>query len=278
MPAGADVGGAADLDQVDELTGASPALPIPRAALVTGGGRRIGRALALALAEDGFAVAIHHHQSGRDAEAVAAAIRAKGGTAFAVAADLADEDAIGGLLERAERELGPVGCLVNNAGVFEDDTIETVSRESWDQHMAVNLRAPFVLMQQMAARLPAEAGGVIINLLDERVWSLTPYFVSYTLSKAGLWTLTQTMALALAPRIRVNGIGPGPTLPSPRQTAEQFRHQCSLMPLRRGTSPQEVAAALRFIMSAPALTGQMIALDGGQHLGWAQPQRTLLTE
>ncbi len=231
MPAGADFGGAADLDQTEELTGASPGLPIPRAALVTGGGRRIGRALALALAEDGFAVAVHYHHSGEEAVAVAEAIRANGGTALTVAADLSDEVAVLGLMVQTERELGPVGCLVNNAGVFENDTVETVSRESWDQHMAVNLRAPFVLMQQMAARLPADAGGVIVNILDERVWSLTPYFVSYTLSKAGLWTLTQTMALALAPRIRVNGIGPGPTLPSPRQTAEQFQHQCSLMPL-----------------------------------------------
>jgi len=278
VPADADFGGGADLEQAEELTGASPTLPIPRAALVTGGGRRIGRALALTLAEDGFAVAVHHHHSGAEAEAVAAAIRAKGGMALTVAADLADEAAVLGLLAQSERALGPVGCLVNNAGVFENDTIETVSRESWDQHLAVNLRAPFVLMQQMAARLPADAGGVIVNMLDERVWSLTPYFVSYTLSKAGLWALTQTMALALAPRIRVNGIGPGPTVPSPRQTAEQFLHQCSLMPLRRGTSPREVAAALRFILSAPALTGQMIALDGGQHLGWAQPQRVPLIE
>jgi NAD(P)-dependent dehydrogenase (short-subunit alcohol dehydrogenase family) len=278
VPADADYRGGAGVEAAEGLTGASPVLPIPRAALVTGGGRRIGRALALALAEDGFAVAVHYHRSGIDAEAVAEAIRAKGGTALTVAADLADEGAVSGLLAQTERELGPVGCLVNNAGVFENDTVETVSRESWDLHLAVNLRAPFVLMQQMAARLPTDAGGVIVNILDERVWSLTPYFVSYTLSKAGLWTLTQTMALALAPRIRVNGIGPGPTLPSPRQTAEQFLHQCSLMPLRRGTSPQEVAAALRFIMSAPALTGQMIALDGGQHLGWAQPQRMPSTE
>jgi NAD(P)-dependent dehydrogenase (short-subunit alcohol dehydrogenase family) len=137
--------------------------------------------------------------------------------------------------------------------------------------MAVNLRAPFVLMQEFAARLPPEAGGAIVNLLDERVWNLTPYFVSYTLTKSALWTLTRTMALALAPRIRVNGIGPGPTLPSPRQTPEQFREQSRRLPLRHGTAPSEIAAALRFILAAPAMTGQMIALDGGQHLGWAQP-------
>lgn len=255
------------------VSGGLPVLPLPKTALVTGGAQRIGRALVLALAEDGFAVAIHYNRSGEAAESLVRAVRESGGTAVALPADLADEGAVQELLPRAERELGPVGCLVNNAAVFANDTIETVTRASWDQHLAVNLRAPFVLMQNFAARLSLEAGGAIINLLDQRVWSLTPYFLSYTLAKAGLWTLTQTMALALAPRIRVNGIGPGPTLPSPRQNREQFARQCELMPLRRGTSPQEIAAAARFILSAPAMTGQMIALDGGQHLGWAQPQR-----
>jgi NAD(P)-dependent dehydrogenase (short-subunit alcohol dehydrogenase family) len=269
---------AADPEPADELTGAVPAAPIPKAALVTGGGRRIGRALALALAEDGFAVAVHYHRSRKAAEAVVETIRGEGGAALALCADLANEDAVRNLLPQVERAFGPVGCLVNNAGVFGDDTVVTATRESWDLHLAVNLRAPFVLIQDFAARLPAEAGGIVVNMLDERVWSLTPFFVSYTLSKAGLWTATQTMALALAPRIRVNGIGPGPTLPSPRQAPEQFAQQRAMMPLGRGTSPQEIAAALRFILSAPAMTGQMIALDGGQHLGWAQPQRHPLLE
>jgi NAD(P)-dependent dehydrogenase (short-subunit alcohol dehydrogenase family) len=269
---------AADAEPADELTGALPTPPIPKAALVTGGGRRIGRALALALAEDGFAVAVHYHRSRKAAEAVVEAIWGGGGAALALGADLADENAVRRLLPQAERAFGPLGCLVNNAGVFGDDTVATTTRKSWDLHLAVNLRAPFVLIQDFAARLPAEAGGVVVNMLDERVWSLTPYFVSYTLSKAGLWTLTQTMALALAPRIRVNGIGPGPTLPSPRQSPEQFASQRAMMPLGRGTGPLEIVAALRFILSAPAMTGQMIALDGGQHLGWAQPQRPPLLE
>ena len=273
MPAAADFERGADREAPNELTGALPTPPVPRTALVTGGGQRIGRALALALAEDGFAVAIHYHHSREPAETAAAAIRAEGGAALALGADLADEDAVRTLLPQIERAFGPVGVLVNSAAVFGDDTILTVSRESWDRHLAVNLRAPFVLIQEMAARLPEHAGGVVVNMLDQRVWSLTPYFVSYTLSKAGLWTLTQTMALALAPRIRVNGIGPGPTLPSPRQSPEQFVRQRAQMPLGRGTSPSEIVAAMRFILSAPALTGQMIALDGGQHLGWAQPQR-----
>jgi NAD(P)-dependent dehydrogenase (short-subunit alcohol dehydrogenase family) len=254
-----------------ELHGGLPSPPVPKTALVTGGARRIGRALALALAGDGFAVAIHHHSSGAEAAALVAEIERAGGRAMALAADLADETAVKNLLPQARAALGPVGVLVNNASIFGNDSVTTATRESWDLHLAVNLRAPFVLTQQLAALLPPEAGGVVVNLLDERVWNLTPYFLSYTLSKSALWTLTQTMALALAPRIRVNGIGPGPTLPSPRQSPEQFKRQCRMMPLGRGTSPLEIAAALRFILAAPAMTGQMIALDGGQHLGWAQP-------
>jgi NAD(P)-dependent dehydrogenase (short-subunit alcohol dehydrogenase family) len=188
----------------------------------------------------------------------------------ALAADLAVEDEVQRLVPAAVSALGNLGCLVNNASLFENDTVRSATRESWDAHLATNLRAPFVLTQAFAAQLPEAAEGAIVNLLDERVWNLTPYFVSYTVSKMGLWTLTRTMALALAPRIRVNGIGPGPTLPSPRQSAEQFARQNAELPLRHGTSPPEIAAALRFILATPAMTGQMIALDGGQHLGWAQ--------
>lgn len=249
----------------------TPGRPVPRTALVTGGAQRIGRAIVEALAADGWAVAVHHQRSHDEAVALVAAIGRGGGRATAIAADLMREADTARLVAAAEAALGPVGCLVNNASVFEDDAALTVTRESWDRHVETNLRAPFVLMQEFARRLPPDDDGVIVNILDERVWNLTPHFVSYTLSKAGLWTLTQTMALALAPRIRVNAIGPGPTLPSPRQSPEQFERQWRTMPLRRGTTPAEIAAALRFILAAPAMTGQMLALDGGQHLGWAQP-------
>jgi NAD(P)-dependent dehydrogenase (short-subunit alcohol dehydrogenase family) len=242
----------------------------PKAALVTGGGRRIGRAIALMLGAEGWAVAVHYHRSRAEAEAVVQEIAAAGGRAVAIAADLAQEAQVETLLPRAAEALGPLGLLVNNAAVFENDTPLGVTRDSWDRHIETNLRAPFVLMQHFARALPAAAEGVIVNILDERVWSLTPYFISYTVSKAALWSLTQSLALALAPRIRVNGIGPGPTLPSPRQSEAQFRRQQATMPLQRGTTPEEIAAAVRFILSAPAMTGQMIALDGGQHLGWAQ--------
>ncbi|HEV2334307.1 MAG TPA: SDR family oxidoreductase [Stellaceae bacterium] len=269
---------ARESDSQSELNGAFATPAVPRAALVTGAARRIGRALVLALADEGFAVAVHHHRSRDAAESLVAEIAGAGGKAIALGADLADEAAVKTLLPRAAAVLGPVGVLVNNASLFENDTLASVSREGWEAHFAVNLRAPFVLSQEFAALLPPDAGGAIVNLLDERVWNLTPYFVSYTLTKAALWTLTRTMALALAPRIRVNGIGPGPTLPSPRQSPEQFREQCRRLPLRRGTSPGEIAAALRFILGAPAMTGQMIALDGGQHLGWAQPGQAPVIE
>ena len=240
-------------------------------AVVTGAAHRIGRAIALALARDGYKVALHHHRSLDAAAAVAGEIAAAGGQAAPVMADLAHEHDTALLLDRAADALGPVRVLVNNAAVFERDEVANATRASWDRHMETNLRAPFVLMQRMALLLPAGMTGNVINLIDQRVWNLTPHFVSYTLSKAGLWTLTRTMALALAPRIRVNAVGPGPTLPSPRQSEDQFARQKAATPLGRGTSPEEIADAVRFILAAPALTGQMIALDGGQHLGWAHP-------
>lgn len=243
------------------------------AALVTGGAKRIGRAIAHDLAAQGWAVAIHYGHSRSEAESLAAEIRAAGGRAAALGAELARESEVQTLLPRAAAELGPLTCLVNNASVFEMDKVDTATRESWDRHIETNLRAPLVLSQAFARQLPEGAAGNIVNLLDQRVWKLTPFFLSYTVAKSGLWTLTQTLALALAPRIRVNGIGPGPTLPSTRQSDEQFRRQQEALPLRRGATPEEIAGAVRFILASPSFTGQMIALDGGEHLGWAQPSR-----
>ena len=245
----------------------------PRAALVTGAARRIGRAIALDLARDGWAVAVHYNDSAEAAREVVAEIEAGGGRAVALRADLAHEAQTAALIPGASEALGPLGCLINNASVFEPDSVDTAGRASWDRHIELNLRAPLVLTQAFARALPEAAGGAVINLLDARVWNLTPYFLSYTLSKSGLWTLTRTLALALAPRVRVNAVGPGPALPSARQSAEEFARQCAAMPLGRGTTPEEIAAAVRFILAAKAMTGQMIALDGGQHLGWAQPPR-----
>jgi len=244
------------------------ATSIPRAALVTGAARRLGHAMALGLAAQGFDVAVHYAGSAAEAEATAVAIRALGRRAAVLRADLSVEAEAEGLVAAATAALGPLGVLVNNASTFERDEWQDATRASWDLHMEPNLRAPFLLTQRFAAGLPNGAEGVVVNMIDQRVWSLTPHFMSYTISKAGLWAMTQTMALALAPRIRVNAIGPGPALPSPRQTQAQFDRQAASTPLQRGTSPEEITQALLAILALPAMTGQMIALDGGQHLQW----------
>lgn len=240
-----------------------------RGALVTGAARRIGRAIALDLARHGWAVCVHHNTSADEAAEVVDAIRAGGGRAAAIAADLGREDEAAALMERAETAIGPVTGLINNASVFETDTAATATRESWDRHMQVNLRTPFVLIQGFSRRLPPDAEGAVVNILDQRVWNLTPFFTSYTVSKAGLWALTQTLALALAPRIRVNAVGPGPVLPSSRQTEAQFRRQWSSLPLARQVQPREICDAVRFLLDAPSVTGQMVAVDAGQHLAWS---------
>jgi NAD(P)-dependent dehydrogenase (short-subunit alcohol dehydrogenase family) len=251
---------------------------LPRTALVTGGARRIGRAIALALADAGFAVAIHCHRSLEQAESVSAQIRKRGGRSAVLRADLSMEKQVSILIPSAQAALGPVGVLVNSASRFEPDEWETVTRESWDAHLEINMRAPFRLIQLFGQHLPVGAEGVVINIVDQRVWSLTPHFISYTAAKAGLWALTQSLALALAPRIRVNAIGPGPALPSIRQTREQFEQQCRSVPLERGTAPCEIARAVLALLAFPSCTGQMIALDGGQHLQWGPGRQDLAIE
>jgi NAD(P)-dependent dehydrogenase (short-subunit alcohol dehydrogenase family) len=247
-------------------------------ALVTGAAKRIGRAIALDLAAAGWDLAVHYHKSADEAASAVREIEALGRRAVAIKADLTRESEVRQIVPQATNALGSLSCLVNSASTFVMDDIRSMTRASWDSHMETNLRAPLVLSQAFAAQLPDGQTGAIVNMLDERVWKLTPYFLSYTVAKCGLWTLTQTLALALAPSIRVNGIGPGPTLPSPRQTEAQFKAQWDSMPLKRGTTPAEICRAVRFILESPALTGQMIALDGGQHLGWAVPSRGFVPE
>ena len=243
----------------------------PSAALVTGSARRIGRAMALDLAGKGWDVAVHYNTSHDAAQTVVSEIRQQGRQAIALQADLTDEAAAESLIGQTAENLGPAGLLVNNASVFEPDSIHAAPREIWDGHMSPHLRAPFLLSRAFVRWLPPAQGGVIVNLLDARVWNPAPGFTSYTISKSGLWTMTRTLAQELAPRIRVNGIGPGPALPNTRQTQADFEAQCRSMPLGIGTSPEEICAALQFILAARSMTGQMIALDGGQHLGWAFP-------
>lgn len=241
------------------------------AALVTGAGRRIGRALALEAARAGYDVAIHHRASADEAEETARAARALGRRVVLLRADLADEPATRGLIDEAAQALGPVTLLVNSASAFEDDRVGDLSRATWDLHIETNLRAPVVLAEAFAAALPAGREGLVVNILDQRVWRPNPQFFSYSLSKAGLWWATQTLAQALAPRIRVNAIGPGPTLPSTHQAPGEFEAEAAGTLLQRRATPDEVAAALRYLIDAPSVTGQMIAVDGGQHLGWKTP-------
>jgi NAD(P)-dependent dehydrogenase (short-subunit alcohol dehydrogenase family) len=254
----------------------SPKIAPPKNALVTGAAKRLGRAIALALAEQGWDIALHYHRSAKDAEKTAGEIRARGRRCHLVQADLGRESEVEQIIPGIGAALGPLTCLVNNASVFEMDKIDTVTRDSWDRHIETNLRAPLVLSQAFSRQLPDETQGNIVNLLDQRVWKLTPYVLSYTIAKMGLWTLTRTLALGLAPRIRVNGIGPGPTLPSPRQSDEQFQAQSAAMPLGHGATAEEIAGAVLYILSAPSMTGQMIALDGGEHLGWQVPSKGYL--
>jgi NAD(P)-dependent dehydrogenase (short-subunit alcohol dehydrogenase family) len=240
-----------------------------RAALVTGGAKRIGRAICLELAAAGFDVAIHHRDSDAEAAEVRRAVEAMGRRAVCLSADLADVVATHALIGRAVEALGPLSVLVNNASVFADDRLDSLTGESWAAHLDVNLRAPVLLAQAFAAQAPE--GSAIVNILDQRVLKPDPRFFSYGLSKSALWAATRTMAQALAPRIRVNGVGPGPTLPSVHQTPEEFEAEAQATPLQRAGRPEAVAAAVRWLVDADLVTGQMIAVDGGQHLAWRTP-------
>lgn len=249
--------------------------------LVTGAGKRLGRSMALYLAQRGYDVAVHYSSSADEAGEVVAEIRSMGREAVALQADLLDESQVIPLLPTAAEALGgPITCLINNASIFEYDTVSSATRDSWDRHIESNLRAPFVLTQAMAAQGLAperdengepRALGLIVNMIDQRVRKPTPEFMSYTIAKMGLWAMTRTTAQALAPAIRVNAIGPGPTMQGSRQSAEHFAAQRASTILKRGAGPDEIAAALGYFLDAPAVTGQLICVDGGQHLAWQTP-------
>ena len=238
-------------------------------ALVTGAGRRIGRAIALRLAEAGFDIAVHYRSDPAAADEVVRAVQAMGRQAVALAADLTDEAAARQLVAQASSALGPVTALVNSASAFEDDRAGALGRETWDLHIETNLRAPLVLAEAFAAQAPD--GSVVINLLDPRVWKPTPQFFSYALSKSALWTATRMLAQAWAPRIRVNGVGPGPTLASIHQDDAAFAAEAAGTLMGRPVEPSEIADAVAWLVDARSVTGQMIAVDSGQHLGWRTP-------
>jgi NAD(P)-dependent dehydrogenase (short-subunit alcohol dehydrogenase family) len=239
-------------------------------ALVTGAAKRLGREISLTLARNGWDIGIHYNSSVADAEALAAEIRAIGRRAVLVQANLEVEGEVLQIVPKVRAALGGVTVLINSASVFEDDRMATATRESWDRHMNTNLRAPFVLSQALAAQLPAGANGAIVNLIDQAVLKLTPQFISYMVSKSGLWTLTRTMAQALGPRIRVNAVAPGPALKAARQSQENFDRQVASTLLKRPSGPEDIAGAVLYLVTAKAVTGQMIAVDSGQHLAWAE--------
>ncbi len=241
------------------------------AALVTGGVQRVGRVIALALADAGYDVAVHRRNSADDAGETVAALEASGRRAMALAADMGDEAAVAGLPTQAAQRIGPLTLLVNCAAVFRDDRFGALDRAGWELHMQTNLRAPIVLAEAFAAALPtdiADGEACILNVVDQRVLKPNPQFFSYALSKSALWSATRMMAQALAPRIRVNGVGPGPTLASIHQDQAAFAAEAAAVPLGHGSPPDEVAAAIVYLAGARAVTGQMIAVDGGQHLAW----------
>lgn len=247
-------------------------------ALVTGGARRIGRVIVEALAERGFAVAIHCHRAGEEAERLATAIARSGGRAAVIAADLSEPADADALVARAAGQLGPIRLVVNNASLFLPDTATDFSWKTWDDHFALHVKAPAALARGLAAQLPEGATGLVVNMIDQRVLKPTPQFFSYALSKATLLAATQTMAQALAPRIRVNAIGPGPTMPNDRQRPEDFAAQTDALILGRGPQPREIADTILYLWDAPSVTGQMIAVDGGQHLAWRTPDVTGMRE
>jgi len=228
--------------------------------------------MAIALGADGWDVSVHYRSSKAGAEETAAAIRTHGSKAALVQADLSAEDGTEGLIQQAAAALGgPITLLINSASTFENDSAQAHTRRDWDFHMEANLRAPVHLAQQFASGLPEDMKGLIINMIDQRVWKLTPQFFTYTLSKSALWTATQTLAQALAPRIRVNAIGPGPTLRSVHQSEADFTAEAAATLTGEGSNPEEIIRAMRYLIDASSVTGQMIASDGGQHLMWQTP-------
>lgn len=242
-----------------------------RSVLITGGAKRIGRSLCLSFGKAGWNVAIHYNTSKAEAEDLAKELTELGVESACLQADFSDEAALEKLVNDARTKLGPLSCLINSASHFEYDSVESTTKEGWDTHLSVNLRAPFVLSQAFAKQVESDSN-TIINILDQRVKNLTSHFITYTLSKSGLWTLTQTMAMALAPNIRVNGIGPGPTYKNEMQSDSDFERQCLETPLKHAISPDDVCRAAHFIVDTPSLTGQIIAVDSGQHLGWKTPK------
>ncbi len=240
-----------------------------RHVLVTGGAKRIGKSIVERLARDGWDIAIHYNGSGEDAIQLAATVRELGRSAVTLKADLTDETAVQKLAMEAADALGGLSALVNNASVFMRDDLSTDTAEAWDLHAAVHVRAPYLLSRALYQQLRDDVTGAVVNIVDQRVLNPSRHFISYTLSKMSLWDQTQVLARAMAPRVRVNAVGPGPVLPSARQSDADFERQVRQTPLAHAVAPDEIAAATAFLLDAQSVSGQIIAVDAGQHLNWA---------
>ncbi len=243
--------------------------------IITGGAVRIGANIARKLVLNGHKVIIHYNNSKKNAQLLLNELNQEGQNAFMLKADLSKEKEVKKLFDLSKKKLGSINCIINNASAFRYDNIKSVSYDSWNEHMQPNLRAPLILAKELYNHLPFKSNANIINIIDQRVLNLTPHFLSYTISKSALWTLTKTLAMDLAPKVRVNAIGPGPTIKSEFQSEKEFQNQCRRMPLKIGATPDEVSETIIYILKIPSITGQMIALDGGQHLGWGQVEKRM---
>ena len=248
-------------------------------ALITGAGKRIGSEIADSLSSEGWNLVLHYNTSKNAAYKLAEKLnKTYGNKVICLKANLEEYSQFEKIFSKIDKKLGTLSCLINNAAVFHYDSLKSTNLKKWNMNINTNIRAPLFLSQYFAKKLPSNKNGNIINIIDQRVLNLTPHFLTYTISKSALWTLTQTLALALAPNIRVNAIGPGPTIKSKRQTNKKFAEQCEKMPLMRGADAKEIGNLVKTILNTPSMTGQIIALDGGQHLGWAQSQHNSFYE
>jgi len=238
-------------------------------ALITGGSERIGKVICESIARKGWNVVVHYNKSKTSAFSLKNKLNSYNVKSYCIKADLSKDIELKKLFIKAKKEMGNINCLINNASTFELDNIHNIEKKKWEYHLNTNVWAPIFLIKQFVKNLPKKINGNIINIVDQRVVNLTPFFTTYTLTKSMLWTLTQTLALSLAPKIKVNAIGPGPTFPSKRQTSKQFKNQYRKVPLKKAVDPNEIAEAVLFILNSNSLTGQLINIDSGQHLGWA---------
>tara|TARA_X000000368_G_scaffold257221_1_gene203300 strand:+ start:728 stop:1510 length:783 start_codon:yes stop_codon:yes gene_type:complete len=244
----------------------------PGVAIVTGGSKRIGKSIVKKLSFLGWKVIIHYNSNKNDALSLQKEIQKKGGAASIIKANLNSSKATEELISKSEKKFGKLTLLVNNASIFENDSVHSLTIDTWDIHNNVNTKAPLLLSQSFAKLLPKKEPGVIINIIDQRVFSPRPDFISYSSSKNSLFWLTKVLAQALSPKIRVCAIGPGPTLKGARQTDNDFKNQSQSVPLGNGSSPEDISQAIEFILNASSFTGQMITLDGGEHLDWIKPE------